>query len=306
MSPEELTAAHRRLRDRLFDAGLLLPSGIDGLYGRNEVFESVVSGFSALVKSVGSRDRPIKLDFPPLIPKTTFDRIGYLRNFPHLVGPVFSFEGGDREHIDLLHRLDNGEAYDELMTQSEVAITPACCYPLYPTLRGTVAAGGVLVETCSYCFRHEPSLDPMRLQAFRQLEHVRVATPDEVLDWRATWLQRAAEILESLGLVVRSDIATDAFFGRAGRVMASSQREQQLKIEFLVSVHDDDHPTACASINYHQDHFGQLFDIKTVDGADAHSSCIGFGLERCAVALLSRHGVDVDAWPSSVKDRLWP
>ena len=42
-----------------------------------------------------------------------------------------------------------------------------------------------------------------------------------------------------------------------------SQREQELKIEFLVDVYGTDHRTACSSINYHQDHFGHMFDIDT-------------------------------------------
>ncbi len=306
MSPEELATVQRDLRDSLIEANLLLPSGIDGLYGKSETFERVVGGVDALVKSVGAPEQPVKLSFPPLIPKTTFDRIGYLRNFPNLVGTVFLFEGGDREHADLLSRLDNDEAYAELMTQSDLAMTPACCYPVYPTMRGTLPAAGTVVETSNYCFRREPSIDPMRLQAFRQLDHIRIGTPDQVLDWRAKWKVRAPELLESLGLVVRSEIATDPFFGRAGRFMTSSQREQELKIEFLVSVYDDEHPTACSSINDHQAHFGETFEILTADQRDAHSSCVGFGLERCAVALFARHGVDVDAWPSSVRNRLWP
>jgi seryl-tRNA synthetase len=86
--------------------------------------------------------------------------------------------------------------------------------------------------------------------------------------------------------------------------MKMSQREQQLKIEFLVDVYGDEERTACSSINYHQDHFGHTFGIHTDDGADAHSSCIGFGLERCTVALFNQHGTDVAQWPAPVRDRL--
>ena len=44
-------------------------------------------------------------------------------------------------------------------------------------------------------------------------------------------------------------------------------------------------PTAVVSTNYHLDHFGVPFGIKTADGAVAHSACVGFGLERIALAL---------------------
>ena len=50
-----------------------------------------------------------------------------------------------------------------------------------------------------------------------------------------------------------------------------------------------------------QGHFGQAFDIKTADGRPAHTACIGFGLERIALALFKTHGFDPAQWPSDVK-----
>lgn len=299
-----LAESQLALRDRLVDAGRIIPTGVAGLFGRDVVFEAVVSGVGALVAAAGEDDHPTRVSYPPLIPKVDFDKIGYLRNFPELVGPVFSFVGDAADHRAVVERLDGDAPYGDLLTQTEVTLTPACCYPIYPSVTGALGAGGAVFETCAYCFRHEPSVDPMRLQAFRQHEHIRIATPDEVLDWRARWLERAPELLSALGLDVISDIANDPFFGRAGRLMKMSQREQQLKIEFLVDVYGDEHRTACSSINYHQDHFGHTFGIHTDDGADAHSSCIGFGLERCTVALFNQHGTDVAQWPAPVRDRL--
>ena len=300
----ELAAAHLDLHDRLVGAGRLIPTGVDGIYGRDAMFESVIAGFDALVSAAGAPDDSTLVEYPPMIPKDDFDRIGYLRYFPQLVGPVFSFEGDAAEHRVVLERLDAGEAYGDLLTQSELSLTPACCYPIYPSLVGVLPEGGRVFETCGYCFRHEPSVDPMRLQAFRQREHIRVASPDEVLDWRDTWLERAPELLAGLGLDVVSDVANDPFFGRAGRLMKVSQREQRLKIEFLVNVYGDGNRTACSSINYHQDHFGHMFGITTSDGATAHSSCIGFGFERTTVALFHRYGMDTASWPAAVRSQL--
>jgi hypothetical protein len=36
----------------------------------------------------------------------------------------------------------------------------------------------------------------------------------------------------------------------------------------------------------------------------AHSACVGFGLERVALALFKRHGLDVGDWPREVRDVL--
>ena len=184
------------------------------------------------------------------------------------------------------------EGVDGLMSRADLTLTPACCYPVYPMCAGELPREGRTFELSSYCYRHEPSRDPMRLQVFRQFENVRLGTPDQVLEWREPWLARAGHAAQRSRLRRRdATIANDPFFGRRGRLMATSQREQQLKIEFLVNVFGDDARTACASVNYHQEHFGDLFDITTPDGATAHSSCIGFGLERCAVALFATHGI---------------
>ena len=63
-------------------------------------------------------------------------------------------------------------------------------------------------------------------------------------------------------------------------------------------------PTAITSSNYHLDHFGSAFDIRTSDGDVAHSACVGFGLERVALALFKTHGMDPESWPTEVRSVL--
>lgn len=305
MTSPTLIERHLEMRDRLFEAGLFVPSGVDGVYGRSADFERVVAGLKRAVHAFAADDGAENYEFPPIIPRATFDRIGYLRNFPQLAGPVFSFEGREREFQALLGAIDAEQPYAEHLSQTEVVLVPACCYPVYPMLSGNLGSTGRVIQTSQYCFRHEPSVDPMRLQSFRQMENVTLGTPEHVVAWRSRWLERAPQLLTDLGLDVRSDVANDPFFGRAGRLMSISQRELQLKIELLIPVFGEEDPTACASINYHQEHFGELFGIRTPDGELAQSSCIGFGLERCTVALIAAHGTSIDRWPSAVRERLW-
>ena len=83
--------------------------------------------------------------------------------------------------------------------------------------------------------------------------------------------------------------------------MAASQREQTLKYELVAPVASAEKLTAVASFNYHMDHFGLPFDIKTPDGEVAHSACMGFGLERVALALFKKHGFDIKKWSADVR-----
>jgi seryl-tRNA synthetase len=132
---------------------------------------------------------------------------------------------------------------------------------------------------------------------------VRLGEPETVAAWRDAWRDRSVELLRSVGLDARFDVANDPFFGRSGRLLARSQRSQELKFEVLVQIAGPE-PTAVASFNYHQDHFTETYGISMEDGAGAHTACLGFGLERIALALLREHGLEIDAWPAAVREEL--
>ena len=87
-------------------------------------------------------------------------------------------------------------------------------------------------------------------------------------------------------------------------MLAASQRQQALKFEILVPIAGPE-PTAVASFNYHQTHFAEVFGIELADGGRAHTSCLGFGLERIALALFRAHGLDRETWPDQVRAELW-
>ncbi len=189
---------------------------------------------------------------------------------------------------------------------TDLTLMPAACYPVYPAIaaRGRLAPGGVFVEAGGgWVFRHEPSWDPARRQMFRQHELVRIGEPDAVLSWRDEWAQRGLELLTGLGLAAELDRANDPFFGRSGRLLAASQREQALKLELLVQIAGPE-PTALASFNHHLDHFASTYGIELADGGTAHTACLGFGHERIVLALLRTHGLDPSAWPAGVSGKL--
>lgn len=292
---------------QLIDAGLLIPMGVDGLFGRSGVFEDVVERFNTVISKVGGGDGAEVMRFPPAINRQHFEESEYLKSFPQLAGTVHSFMGNERDHMALLDKLEKKEDWTAGQKATQVVMTPAACYPIYPTIakRGVLPADGKLVDVYSYCFRHEPSLDPARMQLFRMREYVRIGTPQQVMDFRQQWLERGQKLMASLNVPLAIDVANDPFFGRAGKMLAVNQRDQNLKFELLIPITSTEKPTACLSFNYHQDHFGHLWNIKTPDGHVAHTACVGFGMERVTLALFKHHGLDVKAWPKPVRDVLW-
>jgi len=292
----------------LVQHGLLIPTGVDGLYGRSGVFEDVVDRFNTVITGVGGKDGAEVMRFPPAINRQHFEESEYLKSFPQLAGTVHSFMGNERDHMALLDTLEKKGDWTTGQKATQVVMTPAACYPIYPTMakRGPLPKEGRLVDVYSYCFRHEPSLDPARMQLFRMREYVRLGTPDQVMEFRQLWLDRGQKLMASLKVPLKIDVANDPFFGRAGKMLAVNQRDQNLKFELLIPITSEEKPTACLSFNYHQDHFGHLFGIQQQDGSWAHTACVGFGLERIALALFRKHGLDVKQWPAAVREKLWP
>jgi hypothetical protein len=290
------------LLEQLISHGILIDTGIDGIYGRSGVFEDVIARFEDLVTRTGAAGAnpgaPEVMRFPPAMNRFHFERSGYMKSFPQLAGTIHSFSGTDKEHFDLLEKLHANEDWTGGQKTTGVVLTPAACY-------GPLKAEGALFDLQSYCFRHEPSKDPARMQMFRMREFVRFGKPKQVQSFRAGWLEKGETMMKSLGVPVHVDLANDPFFGRSGRMLKNNQRDQGLKFEMLIPIESEEKPTACLSFNYHQDHFGSTWGIEDVDGEVAHTACVGFGLERVALALFKHHGFEVEAWPKSVRKALW-
>jgi seryl-tRNA synthetase len=156
-----------------------------------------------------------------------------------------------------------------------------------------------------YCFRHEPAIDPARMQAFRMHEYVVIGSPEQAQRHRDSWVRHGLDVLDRLGLDAAPAPANDPFFGRVGKMLAANQLEEELKTELIVRLYGDlDDGTAIVSSNCHRDHFGATFGIATADGAVAHSACVGFGMERIALAMLRTHGIDSASWPAELRTTL--
>lgn len=301
-----LAEAHRTFRDELLRHGLLISMGVDGLYGRSGAFEHVIDRINWAFARVGDPDQPEVMRFPPGLGKWQLEKSGYLKSSPQFAGTVHSFAGGDREHRALVDLVEKGGDWTAGQKTTDIALAPAACYGVYPAIaaRGKLPESGALVDVYTYVFRHEPSIDPARMQMFRQREHVRLGTQEQALAFRKLWMERGQALIGAMGLPFAVEIANDPFFGRAGKLLASSQREESLKFELLVPITSSEHTTACVSFNYHRDLFGTAWDIRASAGAPAHTACVGFGVERIALALFKHHGFATAKWPAKVRDVL--
>ncbi len=290
------------LRDELIEHGILADGGAPGLYHRGGAFEDVVSGIEALFRSLDPYDSPRWVMSPVTTAQVLVDT-DYVESFPQLMGLLDGFHGDAREARTLADTAHDGGEWWQQLDATGLALRPAACHGLYPLLAGRqMPPGGGHYEISATCFRHEPSDNPARMQTFRMQEFVVVGTPEEARAFRDAWLERALDAHRSLGLVVEAEAANDPFFGRASQMMSQGQLEKELKFEIVAPIAQET-PNAISSANYHEDHFGTSFAITTSTGV-AESACFAVGLERSALALFRRHGVEVSSWPTDVAARL--
>jgi seryl-tRNA synthetase len=289
---------------RMLDAGLLVPTGVLGLYGRSGTYQDVADGMSRMVRRWGATLGAQRVHLPPVLPRATFAHTNYLESFPDLMGSVHVFTGGNAEHKQLLQRVESGGDWPSLLEPAEIVLASAACHGLYPLCTGTLPEGGRVFDVQSFCFRHEPSPQAARMQSFVMHEIVHVGTADSAWNHREEGLARGLRMLEGLGLSMDAVPASDPFFGRVGTVLAAGQLEEQLKMEGVTAIPGTEGVTAIMSANCHRDHFGQPFAIETAGGEVAHSSCVAFGIDRIVVALLAVHGFAPSAWPFYVRVQL--
>jgi seryl-tRNA synthetase len=281
---------------------VLRPVGANGLHARTGLFEQVLDGVAVALDR--ERDAAAEvLRFPPVMSRALLEQSGYHKNFPHLLGCVCSMHGSEAEIRTLLA---TDKPWVDALDPTELVLTPAACYPVYPmaAARGPVPAAGLIFDVASYCFRREATHEPGRMQSFRMREFVHMGTPESAQSFRHDWVPRAERLAQRLALPYRIDRASDPFFGRVGKMMAVSQVEQALKFELLIPVNSEEAPTACMSFNYHQDHFGTTWGLSGERGDVAHTACVAFGLDRLGLALFATHGLDLKAWPATVRETL--
>jgi seryl-tRNA synthetase len=287
----------------LLASDLFAPMGAEGVHARRQPFEQVIDGLHALI----SREREPETEvfrFPPVMSRRQLERSGYLNSFPQLLGGVCCLHGEEADIHAAVNRFNAGEDWTPALAPTDLVLAPAACYPVYPIAaeRGPVPARGLKFDVSCDCFRREASRHLDRMQSFRMREYVDVGSADGAVEFRERWKARASELAADLGLPFTIAPASDPFFGRTGRIMASNQVEQALKFELLIPIRAE-RPTACMSFNCHRAHFGIVWGLKC--GAEtAHTACAAFGMDRLALALFATHGRDPIRWPAPVRKTL--
>src|ERR1700733_9222052 len=80
----------------LVAASLLLPPGVDGVYGRRGMYEDVVNGLTHVITGLREPGTEV-LRFPPVMNRSVLEKSGYLKSFPNLLGCVCALHGTEAD-----------------------------------------------------------------------------------------------------------------------------------------------------------------------------------------------------------------
>ena len=124
-------------------AALFRPLGVEGVYARSALYEGVIERLAAFIS--WQRDPLAEvLRFPPVMSRRQLEKSGYLKSFPNLLGCVCALHGSEATIRAAADRHESGGDWTTGLAASDLVLSPAACYPLYPLVadRGRLPAGG--------------------------------------------------------------------------------------------------------------------------------------------------------------------
>ena len=245
--------------------------------------------------------------FPALIGAEVLERCKYLKSFPHSLSLVSHLKEDLRaiqEFARTVHWERDSLAYEgDALSKVQCLLSPTICFHCYAWLQGASLPHPQSFTAVGRCFRYESgNLGGLeRLWDFTMREIIFVGPEDYVLAQRAKAIDKTVELLDEWQLSFDISTATDPFFIDEYS-MASFQAAFELKYEIQARLPYREKSTAVGSFNFHRDLFGRSLNITDTAGQPLTTGCVGFGLERLALAFLAQHGLDKRRWPRSVAE----
>ncbi len=292
----------------LLASGQLFEYG-PGRYGLGPMLVRLVELFQRDVDGLATGFASQPRQFPALIGADLLDRCKYIKSFPQSLNLVAHLRP-DSESIRRFAQRASWDGQrlgvaDDSLADYRVLLSPSVCFHCYAWLAGQSLPTAQAFTATGKCFRYESGnmRGLERLWDFTMREVIWVGDEEFVLGSRRAAVDRAAELLDRWGLAYEVKTATDPFFIDSYGMQARFQRAFDLKWEILAPLpyRGPESRLAIGSLNFHQDFFGRVFDIR-LGGEPARTGCLGFGLERVALAFLAQHGTEPSRWPRPVAD----
>ncbi|RCX18364.1 hypothetical protein DFR58_105128 [Anaerobacterium chartisolvens] len=288
--------------DRLVEKGLVFEMG-EGQLCFGEPFIRLMDALDDKIKDIAiSKMGGYEYRYPTLIPTRALEDCGYFNSFPHMLMMVTRLHSDVETYEAFAREYGNKKGIDSYVlnycNNTDYCLPPTMCYHTYHHMRNTESNENRVVTSKGKSFRFESKYFRTleRLWDFTIREIVFMGSKDFVLECRQKFMEASFALIESLDLKGHCEVASDPFFcspDTASKIF--NQKMQKLKYELRLNI-EEDKTIAAASFNFHDQFFGQRFNIKKSDSNWISTGCVGFGIERLAYVFACKHGLDEDKW----------
>lgn len=188
-------------------------------------------------------------------------------------------------------------------TRARLVNNPSTCYHCYSARRGSSIEENTALTVVTKCHRFEAAnhKEYGRLLEFSMREVVFLGDPDYVRACRAETLERVERLAKDWTLYGELVASNDPFFTNDYKAKSAQQHRLAMKMEYRMLIPGAAKHLAMMSSNLHGPTFSKAFGI-TMGGRLINTGCLGFGLERLALAILAQHGEDPAAWPRGLRE----
>ncbi len=257
---------------------------------------------SAILSRFAAPFAAVEEVYPNCIPAASLNAAHHLGSFPeHL-----HFLTHLREDLDLLDDFSaRAAASDETIvpelshvSRLQLVQNPSTCYHCYAARRDGQVATDMAITAVTRCHRFEAANHRQlgRLLEFTLREVIFLGAPDYIRATREQSLRLVELLATDWRLYGELVPANDPFFSADFATKANQQRRLAMKFEYAMIIPGQDRKLAIMSSNLHGPTFSKAFNIKRGERA-INSGCLGFGIERLALAIIAQHGSDPAQWP---------
>ncbi len=258
--------------------------------------------FREMAQKHGARLRK----YPSIFTARQMKHSGYLHHFPQTLYGVSEIP---HEHGKLQqYRCDfrEGREIAGHFAHNGLFLQPCVCFHVYDEFArtGRKVKGLELITAAGPCYRHEhrSRLSDTRLREFAMREIVCIGEAEQVIRMRLQLMEETWALFRELGLRGYVENATDPFYYEEDQAMMYLQTSHEMKYELRFAL-DDRADFSIASFNLCSHVLCQAFGVQSEAG-EAHSGCVGFGIDRWIRAFLAVHGSRAEQWPQKVTDLL--
>ena len=277
-----------------------------GLFIWREPMSKIMSFIdNAVIKKFSNKFMALEEKLPNVISIDSLAKTNHLSSFPEHLHFISHLE----QNLDNIDGYSNSIKSDtsQFKTESktsnpEIVHNPSTCYNCFAALKNKKITENMAITAKSSCHRYEASNhnELGRLLEFDLREVIFLGSPEYVRQTREKTLELVKLLSEEWELGGSLQSENDPFFTSDFEVKAKHQRNMKMKYEFRAYLTRSNQSLSIMSSNLHSLTFSKAFNI-TCDSWPVHTGCLGFGIERFAIALISQHGSNIEKWPDKLK-----